>query len=495
MVRELSVLDRRNRLFVKIIWVMLALGIATDLAIGLEMKMVLTLAIVGSIMSGAATAMTYLGILRDWIKYVIPSITTVMIGMLIVSDPNPIISTYFLVYVNIAIITLYMEYKPIIYTGVLSAGFTTYIFMDPVLQQQLFPGESLIYLYLYIVFATAALAFSAHFSQKLQRQVISEQKEALTAKELSEALLGKLKSSIHVLTEFGESQKETVRSTGDISREITATFSEMSSAIEKQTSNIVNVNDTTQTIEKSVDELLGGTAMLMRYSSHNAELTEENKAQTELLVSEMERVSVIIDHMAKMMQELNEQNEHVSVIVATIGQISEQTNLLALNAAIEAARAGEHGKGFAVVSGEVRKLADHARSAADEISEKLSAIRAQINAVHSGVESGQAAAALSREATLKVRKLTGQIDENTELVKEHSLTVGGSAQHLYEQYKGMAEDISLIAVTTQQNMASVEEVQASMETQDGKINVMVSDYIKLERLLSELKEMTAGNKQ
>lgn len=491
MKRELSVLDRRNRLFVKIIWTMLALGVATDLALGIEMKLILLLAVVGAVMSGIATIMTYMGIMRDWIKYLIPLITTVIIGLLIISDPNPIVSTYFLIYVGLALITLYMDYKPILITGVLSAALTTYIYMDDALREKLFPGESLILLYLYIAFATAALAFSAIFSQRLQRQVVEEQREALASKELAEALLSKLKSSIHVLTEFGESQKETVRSTSEISREVTATFSEMSAAIEQQTNNIMNINDTTGTIEQSVDKLLDGTSLLERYSTHNAELTEQNTEQTELLVKEMERVSTIIEHTVLKMRELSEQNEHVSEIVHTIGQISEQTNLLALNAAIEAARAGEHGKGFAVVSGEVRKLADHARSAANEISEKLSTIGEQINTVHTGVESGQAAVAISRDASLKVQQLTAQINDNSELVKSHSLSARGSAQHLQEQYKAMAEDINLIAATTLQNMNAVEEVQASMETQDGKINVMVYDYIKLEQLLSELKTLTS----
>ncbi|MGI2294618.1 methyl-accepting chemotaxis protein [Paenibacillus sp. GXUN7292] len=490
---EQSELDKRNRLLTKILWGLLALGVITDLAIGLNLRIVLTLLVVGGAMNVIITAMTYRNWLTAYVKYIVPVNLSIIASMLILADPNPIVSTYFLVYVNLAIITLYSDYKPIILTGVLSALLTTYIFNDDMLRQAIFPNDSLVYLFLYLVFATVGLAFSATFTQKLQKQITDREQEAQNSRNMAESLLGKLQASILVLSEFSGNQKEQMNAASRISEEVTSTFREMTAAIEKQTGSVLSINDSAQQIDSGIKQMSESSKQMVYYAEQNEQLTDLNSKQMEHLSHRIETVRAIIARTSEMMQQLHEQNEQVSTIVDTISQISEQTNLLALNAAIEAARAGEHGRGFTVVSGEVRKLADSARHSADEISQILLSIRSQIEAVFHQVEEGHATIVTSSEEAEQVREQTDKINRNMQLTREQSSEVGSSANQLHHEYTVMADEMIHIAATTEQNMASVQEVHASMDTQNAKIHFIVDEYAKLDQLLVELKLLVGAD--
>jgi len=94
--------------------------------------------------------------------------------------------------------------------------------------------------------------------------------------------------------------------------------------------------------------------------SHNT----ENANKTNEIASESAKVA---GESAQTVRDTIDAMRAIAGQIVVIDDIAYQTNLLALNASIEAARAGEHGRGFGVVAGEVRKLAERSQAAAKEI--------------------------------------------------------------------------------------------------------------------------------
>ena len=79
-------------------------------------------------------------------------------------------------------------------------------------------------------------------------------------------------------------------------------------------------------------------------------------------------------------------------ILNLIQRIASQTRLLGLNASIEAARAGKDGQGFAVVAGEMKKLAQLSGDSSKEVSKTLVEMNTSIREAIKTVQQVQAVA-------------------------------------------------------------------------------------------------------
>ncbi|BDT70253.1 hypothetical protein os1_44460 [Comamonadaceae bacterium OS-1] len=162
------------------------------------------------------------------------------------------------------------------------------------------------------------------------------------------------------------------------------------------------------------------------------------------------RGGAVVSQVVATMDDINQSSKKIADIIGVIDGIAFQTNILALNAAVEAARAGEQGRGFAVVASEVRSLAGRSADAAKEIKALISA---SVEKVDSGSRLVHHAGSTMTEIVQSVKRVSDIIGE---------ITAASS-----EQSDGISEvnkAITQLDQMTQQNAALVEQSAAAAES-------------------------------
>ena len=162
----------------------------------------------------------------------------------------------------------------------------------------------------------------------------------------------------------------------------------------------------------------------------------------------------VVGRVVATMGEINDSAKSIGDIIGVIEGIAFQTNILALNAAVEAARAGEEGRGFSVVAGEVRNLAQRSASAAKEIKGLISA----------SVERASNGSQLAQDAGQTMGEVVRAVKRVTDIMGEIS---AASA----EQSSGIEEinlAVSQMDAGTQQNAALVEQATAAARALDDQ---------------------------
>ena len=108
-------------------------------------------------------------------------------------------------------------------------------------------------------------------------------------------------------------------------------------------------------------------------------LAEEGTQAVQQTLRGMTGLQESVDEIAQQVVDLGERTGQITDVSDLVADLAKQTNMLALKAAVEAARVGEQGKGFGVVAGEIRKLAEESKKSAQKINTLATDIQAAIN--------------------------------------------------------------------------------------------------------------------
>lgn len=172
-----------------------------------------------------------------------------------------------------------------------------------------------------------------------------------------------------------------------------AVANEQASSVSQTTSTVDSLGETSRRSAIQAEESAKSSSTALSLAETGAQTVEQTREGMESLKDRVREI-------AEQIINLSEQTEQIAGVSELVRNLANQTNMLALNAAVEAAHAGEQGKGFRVVAGEIRKLADQSRQSAEKINNLVTDVQAAMNSAVMVTDEGKKTAESSIELAL-----------------------------------------------------------------------------------------------
>lgn len=163
---------------------------------------------------------------------------------------------------------------------------------------------------------------------------------------------------------------------------------------------------------------------------------------------------------------LQSKTASISSILKVMEGISKQTTILSLNAAIEAARAGESGKGFMVVAGEIRNLAEQSKDFITEIAALSASIETGMSSTIEVFTETYPLYDQQMQAARETGGIFASVQASTEGFRNQLNEVSQSIESLALYQQTLLETMGNVSAISQETSATTEQVSVLCQRQE-----------------------------
>jgi len=282
------------------------------------------------------------------------------------------------------------------------------------------------------------------------------------ASEETSASMLEMAASIEEVSKQTDTLFRSVEDTATATEQMVSSINEVDRNVDYLASFVSETSSSMVEMTASIGQVEANAARSYDRSLAAAQAAESGMKAVRETIEAMEHIRKAVVDANGVVTRLGERSVAIGRILNVIEDVAEQTNLLALNAAILAAQAGEHGKGFSVVAGEIRELAERTASSTREIGALIQSVQQEVRNALASMQSGtklvEEGVALSHDAGKALTNILESATTSSNMGKEIAAATNQQAKgsenitRAVEKLQGMVKQIN--AATAQQAQGS-----------------------------------------
>jgi methyl-accepting chemotaxis protein WspA len=265
-----------------------------------------------------------------------------------------------------------------------------------------------------------------------------------------------------VMELVGQVQRSGIRVSTSMT-EIAATSKQQQATATEVAATTTQIGATSREIAATSRELVRTMTDVASVADNAASLASSGQSGLAHMEETMGHVMEAASSINAKLAVLNEKAGDINQVVTTITKVADQTNLLSLNAAIEAEKAGEYGRGFAVVSSEIRRLADQTAVATYDIEQMVKEIQ---SAVSAGVMGMDKFSEEVRRGLHDVHEIGGKLSEIIAQVQALAPRFENVSEGMQAQATGAEQISEALVQLTEATQQTVEALRQSSSAID-----------------------------
>ena len=312
--------------------------------------------------------------------------------------------------------------------------------------------------------------------------------ESNAARDRAEQLLEEIKKSVNILEKTSGLINDSIAVTEGISGQIAITAGEVAGMALQEVSATETIKELVQEGVNKIQNVSEASSFMAKISNDTNGSVSEGGSRVQGMNRQMKTLNEKMDAIAVAITRLNEENQRIVQILATLDEITSQTNLLSLNASIEAARAGEQGRGFAVVAQEIRNLSENSAKFTEQIHGILKGIQESTQNVMGEIQTGQ-------KFMGDCSRQMEDVDMSFKSISENTGQVLSQAQKIDEQAKGLESllgktltDVNHISENVAATSGAMEEISTGITKLHENVDVVVNGYNDINEITASLVE-------